>query len=107
MKVVFAAKARVQLDEIWDYNARTYGAGHAGEYIEFLLSGIEELAKEGTDGRTVDGFPLLRAKTLKRGRRGHGHVVIYQVDEDAGIVKIWSVFHTRQDVEGRLRRDFS
>ena len=46
LKVIYAASARAELDQIWDYNERTYSREHASDYLDFIQRGIEALAIE-------------------------------------------------------------
>jgi plasmid stabilization system protein ParE len=100
LPVVYAAAARNELDEIWDWNEKTYGRRHAANYIEFLDTQIESLGTEHLKGRSVGTRPDLRYLSIKLRQRGHGHVVVYSVDQQA--VNILHVFHTAQDWQNRL-----
>jgi len=103
--IVFAASARIELDEIWAWNKEKYNAKHAVDYLDFLLEGIGQLATKHGEGKLVDGFPQLKALTLKRSPRGHGHVIIYRVEEAVQRIRILHVYHTRQDIRGRLEME--
>jgi plasmid stabilization system protein ParE len=106
LTVIYAPSARIELNEIWDYNERTYNSEHAAAYVDFLLDRIDALAINYAKGRTVEEFPGLQAMTLKRSSRGYAHIVIYRVDLDAQVVRILHIYHTAQDVAGRLRQEF-
>ncbi|MGV3616600.1 MAG: hypothetical protein ACO1SV_14825 [Fimbriimonas sp.] len=43
--------------------------------------------------------------SFKRNPRGHGHTVIYRLDVEAATIRILHIFHTAQDIPGRLRTE--
>ena len=103
LTVVVAPSARRDLDDIWGYNAAIYGIDHATSYLEFLQDQIQGLSSGPSAGRQVFDYPELRGLTVRRGKRGHGHIVIYRVDEAIETLGVLHVFHTAQDLSGRLR----
>jgi len=105
LTIAYARTTRSEINQIWDYNEKKYGRQHAAAYIEFLQDGIDALATTYADDRAVEGFPHLQGITLKRSPRAHGHVVIYRVDQAAQLIRILHVYHTRQDIQGRLKRE--
>lgn len=105
LEIRYSLVARRELAHIWDYNAETRGVGQANAYEDFLLSHIERLPLEPRRGREVDEFPELRSLTLLKRAGGDGHVVIYQVDEAGGYVDVLHVYHTKQDIQNRLRKE--
>ena len=44
LPVIYAAAALKELDEIWDWNEKTYSRDHAAKYISFLEQHIDSLA---------------------------------------------------------------
>ena len=94
LTIVFAPSTRSEFDQIWDYNEKEYGREHAADYLDFLLDGIETLATKHAEGRSVEGFPQLQGLTIRRSARGHGHGVVYRVDQAAQQVRILHVYHT-------------
>jgi plasmid stabilization system protein ParE len=87
------------LGGIWDWNARKYGDGHANAYVEFLRNETEQLDNEYARGRTVPTNSALRYQLIRRRKKGHGHVVVYEVN---AIVRILRYFHTAQDWRTKL-----
>jgi plasmid stabilization system protein ParE len=100
LPIIYAAAARVELDEIWDWNEKTFGREHAVKYIEFLLDRVERLSEEYQAGKSVSTRPELLCTPIKLKSRGHFHVVVYQVH--SGFVSILHVFHTAQNWEEKL-----
>jgi plasmid stabilization system protein ParE len=105
LTVIVSPTAVQELWEIWQYNAHRYSFDHAQEYEAFLAAGIGNLATTYREGRDVEGFPELKSVTLKRSRKGDGHIVIYEIDETEQTVAVLHIFHTKMDVEGRLESE--
>jgi plasmid stabilization system protein ParE len=101
MIVDYTPEALVDLDVIWDWNAQTYGNVHADAYIEFLRKETDRLDTEYTRGRIVPTVSTLRYRMIQKKKRGHGHVVIYEVNGTV-LVRILRYFHTAQDWQSKL-----
>ena len=99
--LIIQPAARLDLLEIWDRNAETYGADHADRYVAFLTERTERLATDHSWGRLLPGRPGLLYVALRKGR-GHGHLVFYRVTETT--VEILRYQHTAQDWHGRASR---
>ena len=107
MIVSISPAANDDLWEIWVANVNQYrDTAHADSYVDFLRSGIDELASDFNYGRRTALFPEFRFITLRKRNRGHGHYVIYKVDESRQSIMVLRVYHTRMDVESRLRQEF-
>lgn len=78
----------------------------ADRWDAFLKQSIYSLAHTYDDGQQVLNFPELRSLLCKKGRKGDGHYLIYEVDEAERRLTIIHVFHTKMDVTGRLEREF-
>lgn len=100
MTVVYSAEASRDLDEVFAYNQRRYDVGHAVDYVLFLENRIDGLIGEPEAGPPIEGIPDCRALTIRRKPRGHGHIAIYRVEDD--VIRVLHIFHTAQDVAGRL-----
>ena len=93
--------------EIWGDNLEEYkSVDHADSYLDFHRTGINRLATNYNDGKPIEGFEEFQFITLRKNRRGHGHYVIFKVDEAQQLVKVLRVYHTRMDIQGRLRAQF-
>jgi plasmid stabilization system protein ParE len=93
--------AWLDLDSIWEWNARAYGNEHADSYIEFLITSVEKLGPSPDLGKEVLVRPGARSIEIRRSKRGHGHIAIYRVTGQA--VEVLRFFHTAQDWQNRLR----
>lgn len=102
LTVSVSRKAQRDLDEIWDYNARSYrSADHADAYLAFLEGEVRKLETDYLAGKPVPDRQGLQYVILRKGR-GHGHLVVYEVVGDK--VEVLGFFHTRQDWQSRMDR---
>lgn len=87
--------ARIDLDDIWRWNASRYGSAHASKYRDFVLSCINGLADSVNLGKPVPGRPEYRSLLIQRRSGGHGHLAVYGVIGDK--ITVIRIFHTSQD----------
>ena len=102
MRLVVTAQAQLELEDVWRYNAKRRGAAWARSYLRLLDDRIGRLTTEYPEGRPLEGFPNLLSMTFRKNPRGDGHIAVYEVDHDSETVNVLHVFHTKQDVRGRL-----
>lgn len=101
LKVILSAGALAALDAIWGWNARKYSVEHAERYIAFLSGATQRLSTGHGSGRPVPNRPNLRYVVFRpRRRKGHGHIAVYEVVEDA--VYVLDYFHTAQDWQNQM-----
>jgi len=103
LPVKYAPLALQGLDVVWDWNEKTYGSDHAARYVDFLRRHIDALGESHPRGRVVESRPELRYIRISQRTRGHGHIAVYRVDEDA--VSVLHVFHTAQDWQAKLAEE--
>jgi plasmid stabilization system protein ParE len=103
LPVIYADDALDEIDQIADWNEKTYNRAHARDYIRFLERHIEALAKDFAKGRPVSTRPDLRYIQIRKRSKAYGHVAVYIFDEQA--VTVVHVFHTSQDWENRLAEE--
>lgn len=107
LTVILSPEARDDLWEIWGDNVELYtSVEHADGYLDFLRTGINRLAVTYADGLALEGFREFRYVILRKSKKGHGHFVIYTVDESQQIVMVLRVYHTRMDIQTRLESQF-
>ena len=106
LAVAITATAQRELIRIWDYNAENRDVRQADAWDLFLRSKIDGLATSYDKGKPVENFPELKHVTVKKRPKAHGHIVVYEIDSAANVVNILHVFHTSQDVQGRLKSEF-
>ena len=54
----------------------------------------------------MEGLPEFRFVTLRKSKKGHGHYVIYDIDEAEQLITVLRVYHTRMDIRCRLKAQF-
>jgi toxin ParE1/3/4 len=92
---VLSPRARIDIQDIYDYSAATWGIEQAEDYIRLLQSAIETVAEEPRRGRPCD--------ELRRGYRKYAvgsHVLFYRA-VDAG-VDVVRILHGGMDFEQHL-----
>jgi plasmid stabilization system protein ParE len=104
MPVVLARPAERDLDEIWDWNKKTYGVDHAFRYLDMLQGQIDAIGAAYSHGKVVESRPGLRYIRLGKRKSGHGHVAVYRIDVD--YVNVVHVFHTAKDWQAKLAEEF-
>jgi len=105
LTVVITATAQRELLRIWDYKAESRGERQADAWDDFLRRTIDGLSTDYDQARPVEGFPELRHVIARKRSSSHGHVIVYEVDSVGQAVNILHVFHTRQDLRGRLEQE--
>ena len=103
LPVIYADIALKEIDEIADWNEKTYGRDHARRYCTFLEGRIDDLGSSYAKGRIVGVRPDLRYIIIRRRNHGHGHVAVYSFDHKS--VNVLHVFHTAQNWEPRVSRE--
>jgi plasmid stabilization system protein ParE len=100
LTVSLSPVALAKLDEIGDWNARTYGPDHAYRYVTFLRAETAKLATLYFAGKPVPSRSKLSYITIRKRRRGHGHIAVYQVIGE--VVYVLTYYHTAQDWQTKL-----
>lgn len=107
LNVILSRDAEDDLIEIWGDNVELYKSiDHADRYLEFLRRGINQLSITYADGPELEGFPEFRYVILRKRKKGHGHYVIYDIDEADQVVTVLRVYHSRMDIQARLNAQF-
>jgi len=102
LAILYSIRAQKDIDEIWDYNAKTYAsAAHANGYVDFLKGEIRKLASEPEKGKVVASNPKFRYLLMKWSTNGYGHIAVYRVTKAA--IRISRVFHTSRDWERKMK----
>jgi plasmid stabilization system protein ParE len=100
LPVVYSNTALRELDSVWNWNERTYGRRHAAQYVDFLEQHIDALGEASETGRMLNQRTDLRYIQIRRKGRGHGHIAVYQINQD--VIHILHIFHTAQDWQTKL-----
>jgi plasmid stabilization system protein ParE len=83
------------LSGIWEWNAHQRGINHANSYIAFLKAETLKLTRALTPGRPVPTRKAFRYTVIKRRRQGHGHLVVFMLDER--VLRVLRYYHTSQN----------
>jgi toxin ParE1/3/4 len=93
---VFRPKAVADLDAIWRYTARHWGATQADAYIRAIVDACRAVARgERTGADASDLRPGYRK--LRIGR----HLAFYRLQDD-GRMEVVRILHERMDLPARL-----
>ena len=94
---ILSLAAQADLNEIWDYSARNWGAGQANRYVLDIRAACEALANGSRQGRPIDDIrPGYRKLAVA------SHFLFYRIT-DAGMIDIIRILHQRMDVASRLK----
>lgn len=104
LTVSLSPAALQSLDEIWGWNARRYGAAHADKYSAFLLEKTNQLSTTYFLGKAVPTVPRLSYIVIRRRRKGHGHLAVYELVGDT--IYVLQFYHTAQDWQTKLAEEF-
>jgi plasmid stabilization system protein ParE len=105
LRISLSPVALAKLDEIGDWNARSYGPDHAHRYIAFLRTETAKLSTLYFAGNPVPTRPQLSYVTMRKRRRGHGHIAVYQVIGE--VVYVLTYYHTAEDWQTKLKEEFA
>lgn len=100
LTIAYSAEALATLDEIWDWNAREYGPEHASKYVAFLRTQTNKLTSAYFKGKAVPTVPRLSYILVKRKRKGHGHLAVYELIGD--VIHVLQYYHTAQDWQNKI-----
>jgi plasmid stabilization system protein ParE len=103
LTVSLSSAALLALDEIWNWNAGHYGVEHADRYITFLLAETNKLATAYFTGKIVPGLPRLSYIVIRRRRKGHGHLAVYELIGD--VIQVLHFFHSAQDWQTKMAEE--
>lgn len=104
LSVSLSPAALSTLDEIWGWNAQNYGVVHANQYIAFLLAETDKLRSVYFTGKPVPTLPRLSYIVIRRRRKGHGHLAVYELIGD--VIHVLQFYHTAQDWQTELASEF-
>jgi toxin ParE1/3/4 len=93
---VLSRRARIDLDEIWDYTAERWGSDQAEQYLRMIRTGLETAAAQ-----PMIGVPSDHIRPGYRKYPVGSHVFFYRIT-DTGI-DVARVLHARRDFGRHLR----
>lgn len=104
LTVKLSTAALAKLDEIGEWNASTYSPDHAHRYVAFVKTETAKLATLYFAGKPVPTRPKFSYVTIRKRRRGHGHIAVYQLIGE--VVYVLTYYHTAQDWQAKLKEEF-
>lgn len=99
-KIRYAHTAQLDLDEIAVWNQKRYWSEHAARYVDYLQSQIEEHCHDDQKSHVVASHPGLLYVMIRRKKSGHGHIAIFQRDDQR--INVLHVFHSAQNWQHHL-----
>jgi len=103
VKIKFHARARVQLNEIWDYSADQWGEEQADRYIAGIHSQILQALTNSSKGLKLP-FSV-QTKLDLRVTRYKRHYVFAVIEKNS--LRVISILHDSMDLPQRLREALS
>src|SRR6266567_3109378 len=103
LTVSLSPAALRSLDDIWEHNARQYDAEHADKYVAFLLAETNKLATKYFLGKAIPTLPRLSYIIIRRRRKGHGHLAVYELIDD--VIQVLQYYHTSEDWQMKLANE--
>ncbi len=94
-RFVLRPRAQRDIEEIWDYSARTWGIDQAELYLRQIQDTLRLLAGQPDLGRSCDD--------IRPGYKRHAtgaHIVFYRTLDDG--VDVVRILHQRMNVEDHL-----
>ena len=96
MNLIIAPRAKIDLNEIWQWNAVNYSAEHGDFYLELLWENIFDLPNNYLRGTVVPNRPYTRTLLIQQKPRRHGHFIIYDIVEQESI-SVLRIVHSARD----------
>jgi plasmid stabilization system protein ParE len=103
MTVSLSPVALAKLDEIGDWNARTFSPDHAHRYVTFLKTETAKLSTLYFAGKPVPTRPKFSYITIRKRRGGHGHIAVYQSIGEG--VYVLTYYHAAQDWQAKVKEE--
>lgn len=88
-------RARVDLDNIWDYTAKRWDDDQAEMYLRMIAAVIESVATNPKLGRPFD-----EVRAGYRRHRAGSHLILYR--ETADVIDIVRILHEKMDIGSHL-----
>lgn len=93
---VLSPKAQDDLNQIWDYTLKRWGADQAERYIRDIRDAVLDLVAGNKPSQPIDDIRPGYKKTLVG-----SHLIFFKI-EDTGILDFVRILHSRMDTERHL-----
>jgi toxin ParE1/3/4 len=96
-KINFTKKAKIDLEEIWDYTYETWSEKQADKYYNELIEKCQELKKDFEQGRDYSILFLnLKGYTVNK------HIIFYRLLDKGKTIEIARILHEKMDLKKHL-----
>lgn len=96
-KINFTKKAKIDLEEIWEYTYETWSEKQADKYYNELIEKCLELKKDFEQGRDYS-ILFLNLKGYKVSK----HIIFYRLLDKGKTIEIARILHEKMDLKKHL-----
>jgi toxin ParE1/3/4 len=96
-KINFTKKAKIDLEEIWEYTYETWSEKQADKYYNELIEKCQELQKDFEQGRDYS----ILYENLK-GYKINKHIIFYRLLDKGKTIEIARILHEKMDLKKHL-----
>jgi toxin ParE1/3/4 len=96
-KINFTKKAKIDLEEIWEYTYETWSEKQADKYYNELIEKCLELKKDYEQGRD---YSILFQKL--KGYKVNKHIIFYRLLDKGKTVEVERILHEKMDFKKHL-----
>jgi toxin ParE1/3/4 len=97
IKITFTKKAKIDLEEIWEYTYETWSEKQADKYYNELIKKCQELKKDFEQGRDYS-ILFLNLKGYKVSK----HIIFYRILDKGKTIEIARILHEKMDLKKHL-----
>ncbi|MFZ1751810.1 MAG: type II toxin-antitoxin system RelE/ParE family toxin [Saprospiraceae bacterium] len=97
-KINFTKKAKIDLEEIWEYTYETWSEKQADKYYNELIEKCQELKKDSEQGRDYSILFL----SLK-GYKVNKHIIFYRLLDKGKTMEIARILHEKMYLKKHLK----
>lgn len=98
-KINFTKKAKIDLEEIWEYTYETWSEKQADKYYTELIEKCLELKKDFKQGRDYSIlFQNLKGYKVKK------HIIFYRLLDKGKTVEVVRILHEKMDFKKHLNK---
>lgn len=96
-KINFTKKAKIDLEEIWEYTYETWSEKQADRYYNELIEKCQELQKNIEQGRDYS-----RLYENLKGYKINKHIIFYRLLDKVKTIEITRILHEKMDIKKHL-----
>ena len=96
-KIKFTKKAKIDLEEIWEYTYEAWSELQADKYYNELIEKCQELQKDFEQGKDYS-----RLYENLKGYKINRHIIFYRLMDKGKIIEIVRILHEKMDLKKHL-----